>query len=212
MRSSVFKIVFLFFVVGLLVIGIKARITKSFLSDTETQTSNTISTATSFCEQKKVWTANVVIVSQGTLKNGNPINDPNRKDPTKALGPNDWVPETGTNFFSLGVGGTITLSFNSPVLDGAGADLSFHEATNGRPTYPEEKARVEVSRDGTTFLPIGEVTSEPGDDGVTFLDFSSTSLSSIKFVKLTDTTNFDPHAGDADGYDLDAVDGVYGCE
>jgi len=48
MKSPIFKIGLLFIIVGLLVIGIKAKVSRSFFSDTETQTNNTISTATSF--------------------------------------------------------------------------------------------------------------------------------------------------------------------
>jgi len=212
MRSSVLKLGAFIFILALIIFGAKTIVTTPFFSDTETSENNKITVAERFCEIKKVWAAGVESVSQGTLKNGGAITDPNRTNPNKALGPNDWVPGTGTNFFSLGKGGTTTLSFSSPVLDGEGDDLSFHEATNGRATYPEEKVSVEVSKDETTWYSIGEATSEPGGDGIVLLDFSSIGLSSVKFVRLTETTNFDPHLGNADGYDLDAVDAVYGCE
>ncbi|OGY26726.1 MAG: hypothetical protein A2Z11_00295 [Candidatus Woykebacteria bacterium RBG_16_43_9] len=48
MKSSIFKIGLLFIIVGLLVISVKAKVSRSVFSDTETQTNNTISTATSF--------------------------------------------------------------------------------------------------------------------------------------------------------------------
>jgi len=165
------------------------------------------------CQTALAWASGVVTSSQGTLKDNSLITDPNRTDPTKALGPNDWVVGGGTGFFSLGKGGSITLSFSTPVIDKPGTDLSFHEATNGRPSYPEEKANVEVSFDGTNWYSIGTVTSEPGGggDGIVLLDFSSTLLPSIKYVRITDSTDYGPHANDADGYDLDAVDAVNAC-
>ena len=210
MKPSIFKIGLLYIIVGLLVIGIKAKVSKSFFSDTETQTNNTISTAECFGSVGATWADKVVSVLQGTLKNGSLITDPNRTNPAKALGLNDWVVGGGTGFFSLGVNGTITLSFINPVYNQTGPDLEIYEATNGRPTYPLEKVKVEVSKDGTNWSEIGEATSEPGGDGITPLSIPDI-LPSIKYVKLTDTTNFTPHLDNADGFDLDAVKAIYGC-
>lgn len=64
MKSPVFKLLFLSFVIGLLVMGIKTTITKSFFSDTETQTGNTISTAESFCSPGTVFQIGDVEASQ----------------------------------------------------------------------------------------------------------------------------------------------------
>lgn len=68
-----------------------------------------------------------------------------------------------------------------------------------------------------TFFAIGSASSEPGGggDGITYLDISSNPLtpSTVRFVKVTDTTNQGDHSATADGFDLDAVDAVYGaCE
>lgn len=166
------------------------------------------------------YTASVISYDQGTLKNGNPITDPNRTDPIKANGEPDWVVGTGTNFYSLGKNtsgseGWVILAFSSIVKDGPGDDLSIHEATNGRNTYPAESAKVEISLNGTDWYEVGTATSEPGGggDGVSWFDISATGLSTFKYVRITDVTNFTPHANDADGFDLDAVDAVYGpCE
>lgn len=160
-----------------------------------------------------VWTASVVSSSQGVKKDNSAITDPNRTDPTKATGVADWVIGTGTNFFSLGKNGTITLAFATVVFDEAGPDISIHEATNGRVTYPEEKALVEVSFDGLSWFSVGTASSEPGvgGDGVMLFDISPTGLTSVKYVRLTETTDFTSHTNDSDGFDLDAVDGVNGC-
>lgn len=157
----------------------------------------------------EVFASEVVSTVQGTRKDGSSVLV-TRSDPADMLGaPNG--PVEGT-FYSLGFNGVAVLKFASPVLDVAGVDLSFHEITNGRSTYPLEKASVAVSADNVTYFAIGEVTSEPAGDGVEFLDFSSTGLGSIQYVKLTNTTNPSIHGALADGYDVDAVDGVCGTK
>ncbi len=163
------------------------------------------------CRPGASWAETVVDASQGTLKNGNPITDSARTDPNAALGAADF-PAAGS-FFSLGQNGWITLGFNHPVLDAQGDDLSFHEATNGRNAYPNayplESALVQVSQDLSEWKDVGTVTSEPGGDGVMTLDFSGTGYQWIKYVRLSDTTNYALHQSTADGYDLDAVDATY---
>jgi predicted ribosomally synthesized peptide with SipW-like signal peptide len=168
------------------------------------------------CEEcfETVYVQEVVENNQGTKKDGSAITG-TRADPDNALGAPDWASGTGTNFFSLGKGGSIVLAFSSPVQDKDGDDLSFHEATNGRPSYPLESAEVFVSADNSTYYSLGNVTSEPGGDGVFYLDISSnvSAPSSIKYIKLVDNTDYSLHGDEADGYDLDAVDAVYGqCE
>ncbi|OGI22163.1 MAG: hypothetical protein A2808_04030 [Candidatus Moranbacteria bacterium RIFCSPHIGHO2_01_FULL_55_24] len=166
-------------------------------SDTE---ETTVTEIAGVCRDNTTYANSVVAVDQGTLKSGASITDPTRIVPGYALG----VPDS--KFFSLGNGGSLVVKFTDPVIDVVGADLSFHETMNGRNSYPLEKADVSVSSDGVTFVPVGSVTSEPGDDGVMYLDFSSTGLPSIQYVKLVDTTAYGPHASNADGYDIEAID------
>jgi hypothetical protein len=142
---------------------------------------------------------------QGTLKNNNPITNPARIDPTNVLAsPNN-------QFFSIGKGGYITVTFSTPIVDGPDEDISIHEITGGRPTYPEERAEVLVSNDGNNFTSIGFASSEPGDagDGITYLDIDG-AVTNVTHVKVVDTTDFDNHILTADGFDLDAVDAVHG--
>lgn len=141
-------------------------------------------------------------VNQGDRRDGSAIVDVNRIDPTKALGTNDWVSGSGTNFFSLGFGGSITLEFDRYVLDVVGTDLKIYEGTNGN--YPEEVAKVEVSQNGVDFEVAGTASSD-NPSQITDIDFASTSFAWIKFVRLTDMTNLAIHSSDADGFDLDAV-------
>lgn len=144
----------------------------------------------------------VVAAAQGTKKDNSAITDPSRTNPNNMLGP------ANNQFFSLGKNGTATVAFSTPISNILGYDLTidFFEITNGRDSYPEERANVEVSQDGVTYVPVvAQASSLP--NGITNIDFSGTGLSSIQYVRLTDATNFAPQASDADGYDVDAIRG-----
>lgn len=137
------------------------------------------------------WADTVVSSSQALRKNGTAVL-PARSNPTAALG----IAENNTldgSFFSLGFGGSITLGFDNGISGGT----LVVEATN--PGYPNEKAQVEVSPDGTTWTVAGTVTT----DGEVALPQS---VSCAKFVRLTDTSNAADFADDtADAYDVDGV-------
>lgn len=137
------------------------------------------------------WADNVVSSSQGMRKNGTAVL-PARSNPTAAVG----VAENDTNdgsFFSLGFGGSITLGFDNGISGGT----LVVEATN--PGYPTEKAKVEVSPDGTTWTVAGNVEA----DGEVALPQSVTCA---KFVRVTDTSNTADFSDDtADAYDVDGV-------
>lgn len=148
------------------------------------------------------WAATVVTSEQKFLKNGGPITDVHRTDPAKALGPADWTAGGSTGFFSLGFGGSIALSFDQYVVDVPGNDIAIHEVTNG--SYPLESAAVEISQNGTTWVPVG-VADNTGVGRITNLDIAGTGLAWFKYIRLTDTTNPALHGGTADGFDLDAV-------
>lgn len=152
------------------------------------------------CVELAGWADNTMNVNQGTNKDDSPITDVNRTNPNATTGAVDG------DFFSLGKGGFITVGFSQPVKNVEGVDLSFHEITQDRGSYPEEKMQVEVSADGLAWFNIGEVTNNDGGNGVGYLDFDSTGLEFVSYVRMTDTTDFELHQDDADGYDLDAVD------
>jgi hypothetical protein len=113
------------------------------------------------------------------------------------------------SFFSLGKQGSVTLGFNQYVIDVPGVDIAIHEITNGRDTYPEERADVAVSQDGVTWINVGTASGLDFGTGVSTFDFSGTGFPWIKFIRITDATNFAIHDATADGYDLDAVDATY---
>jgi uncharacterized repeat protein (TIGR01451 family) len=156
------------------------------------------------CVSGPIHATGVVTNAQGTLNNGDPITDITRTDAANALGAAD------NKFISLGKNGSVVLSFNSYVIDVPGNDIAVYEITNGRPSYPEERAKVEVSQDGSTWMLVGTASGLDNGTGISSFDFSPTGLSWIKFIKISDTTDFTIHDATADGYDLDAVDASYG--
>lgn len=165
------------------------------------------------CVEGPTWADEVIISDsdQGTRKDGSDVLA-NRSVLNSVLGEDDGNGGAGTGFFSLGKEGTITVKFDKyveNVVSGNGFDLSFHEITNGRDSYPEENAKVEVSQDSITWKDIGEVSSK-ATDGIDYLDFDSTGWSWIQYVRITDTTDFSLHSNDADGYDIDAIDATNG--
>lgn len=137
------------------------------------------------------WADSVVSTSQGLRKDGTAVL-PVRSNAASALG----VAENDTtdgNFYSLGFGGTLVLGFDNGISGGT----LIVEATN--PGYPNEKANVEVSPDGTTWTVAGTVTT----DGEVSLPQSVTCA---KFVRLTDISNpADFSDTTADAYDVDGV-------
>ena len=153
------------------------------------------------CEEVEDWAGDVDASEQGTTKSGGEITDPDRTDPNDVLGTPD------SEFFSIGKDGWIVVTFDNPVTNSEGDDLSFHEVTNDRDTYPEEKATVEVSDDNSTWHSIGEVSNH-ATDGIAYLDIDSTGLDTVMYVRISDNTDYSLHGDAADGYDLDAVDGV----
>lgn len=146
------------------------------------------------------WADAVVTSSQGLMKNGSAVPAP-RSNPASAVG----VAENDTvdgNFFSLGFGGSITLSFDNPMSNG----VIVVEATN--PGYPDEKINVELSANGSTWLSAGTITQ---DGSVSMPD----NLTCAKYVRITDISNPADFADDtADAYDVDGVQASQGepCE
>ncbi len=144
----------------------------------------------------------VVASAQGTLNNGSAITDSTRTNPAKTLGAADGV------FFSLGKNGTVTDSMAGYAVDVPGVDVSIHEITNGRDSYPEERAKVEVSQDGSTWFVVGTASGKDAG-GISSFDIAPTGLGWFTMVRVTDTTDFTIHDATADGFDLDAIDATY---
>lgn len=166
------------------------------------------------CIEEEVWAYNVETSDQGDRKNGTSVL-PERSDPNDTLGHYDGVGSPASGFYSLGFGGSITIKFENPVGNISVDDLSIHEITNGRSSYPLESAKVEVSQDGLDWFELTEqATSQhnESDPGVTLLEISASGYPWIQYVRITDTTNPNIHGDIADGFDLDAVDGQSVCQ
>lgn len=158
------------------------------------------------CVPGAKWADEVVAVEQGLRKDGSVVL-PDRSDPTDVLWANDG-PAAGS-FFSLGVGGTITVEFETYIANDAGDDLTVYEVTNG--AYPLETALVEVSQNGSDWETLTEQVTNVG--GITNLDIDETSFSWIRYVRLTDTSDVNLHINNHDGIDIDAIKGINGvCE
>lgn len=141
----------------------------------------------------------VATANQGLRKGGDPV-AVDRTNPTAALGLPEQTAASGT-FYSLGIGGTLTLKFAEPVEDLGGTDLSLYEITGG--VYPEETALVEVSQDGLVFESLGTASSLSGP--LISFDLTATSFDWIQYIRLTDTTDTSLHNNLADGFDLDGI-------
>jgi hypothetical protein len=139
------------------------------------------------------WADTVVSSSQGLMKNGLPV-PAIRSDATSALGIAEGTTIDG-NFFSLGFGGNIVLGFDNGISSG----VFVFEETNALPNYPIEKAKIEISENGTTWVNAGTVNQ---DGEVKVPDV----VNCAKFVKITDISDSALMPDDiADGYDVDGV-------
>ncbi len=135
-----------------------------------------------------------------------------RSNPFNALGFADNFDNGSApiGFYTLGFGGTITLEMSGPICNtnGSAPDLTIYETSYGSPScgsYPE-KARVEVSQDGCKWVDLTE--SGPICQNAS-LDLGC--LSWAKYVRITDVSNSSSFGSGADGFDVDAVEGIGGC-
>jgi hypothetical protein len=144
----------------------------------------------------------VISYTPGLRKNGTPITQ-SRTNPLNALG----VPQ-GTevvNFVSLGFGGELVLKFDFTVFNQDGDDIKIVETTFGNPlcsNYPE-KAIIDVSMDGVTWVSLGEVCLD-----------SYIELGDVKFfqyIRITDRSAATRFSSSADGYDVDGVISLHYC-
>lgn len=138
------------------------------------------------------WADAVESSSQGLRKDGSAV-PAIRSDATSALG----VAENNTtdgNFFSLGFGGNIVLSFDNGISSGT---IEVVETT--ALPYPTEKAKVEVSEDGVAWINAGNVNQD-GSVAV------PQGLDCVLYVRVTDISDAEDFSDNiADGFDVDGV-------
>lgn len=172
--------------------------------------------------------------TQGLTEIGTPV--PSARDiPSKMLGlpanltniyANDvTTTSANNNFFSLGNGGVVVLSFPYALFNGPGSDIQIFETSfndNAARTcsnYPE-KAKVQGSCDGVNFYDLPILSADAGNGEVAGSNFICRDgkvdlgdLPFITYLKLTDVTfqgicNF---PGIGDGFDVNAVFGLQNC-
>lgn len=148
---------------------------------------------------------------QGTQKGGAAVLA-NRSDETASFGSpqtSGAVSDTGFpigSFYSLGFSnGSIIFGFNSPFYDTAGVDLKVYETTGG--TYPDEKIKVEVASDLLgSWTDFGIFTRDA------LIDLADQGITSGQYVRLTESSDINLFANDADGYDVDAIEALCGTQ
>ncbi len=151
---------------------------------------------------------------QGTRQNGQPIVDPMRIDPNKALGvPQNDRSNGADNFVSLGINGYITLGMgggSAIVTDGGpGADIRVYETTWGNPScasYPEY-ALVEVSNDLVLWYSLG-VHCQSSDISLD-IDAAIPAGLQMRYIRVSNDSAINTPE---DGFDVDGVEALFGCE
>jgi len=130
---------------------------------------------------------------------------PNLQDPAQALGAPDWNGDSETGAVTLGNGGRVTLRFRDNALTGSGTlapDLHIFEVGGD-----VEATSVEISRDGVTWISIGQVAGATASLDIDHMGFGP--ADAFKYVRLTD----DPNQGNDSspvyiGADIDAVGAI----
>lgn len=160
-------------------------------------------------EADECYGSEVLVYNPGTDNMGGMI-APERMDPNQATG----APEmTSTlNFVSLGFGGSLIMGFNEAALNGPGADIMVYETTyndswTNCETYNEE-VEVYLSQDGVNFVYVGNSCTH-GGEGYDISDANPNweYVTLIKFVDISDI-----NGGSNDGYDIDGVVALNGCD
>jgi hypothetical protein len=145
----------------------------------------------------------VLNFEQGPQTNGQPV-AADRSDPEVTLGEPSLNNSAG-NFFSLGVGGFIEIGFGGIVLDQPGNDLLVVETSfsgNNCGFNDDEFADIELSDDGINWVFYGTICRNEE------IDIAETGLAFITAIRITNS----PITTTLDGYDVDGVIALNGCE
>lgn len=125
-------------------------------------------------------------------------------DTTRALGAPDYYGAATPEYVSLGEGGSITLAFTDNSLTGngnTGADLWVFEVGPA-----VEATFVEISRNGTDWYAVGEVSGSTSGIDIDAYGFGIGDY--FSYVRLTDDLNQNYGNGATAGADIDAVGAI----
>jgi hypothetical protein len=145
----------------------------------------------------------VLAFEQGLKTNGQPV-AADRSNEDAAIGMPDASNAPG-GFVSLGVGGSITIGFSGAVIDGPGNDIMVYETSFSGDVCgfgDDETADIAVSQNGVLFVPVGSICRDGG------VDIAGAGLDYVTSVRITNSNA----TGTLDGYDVDGVVAIYGCE
>jgi len=165
-----------------------------------------LTSASSFAQSQGCYGAVVVDENQGLTKIGTAVN-PERSISDNVLGaPDGQNPSVNApvqNFFSLGFGGHVTIAFANPIANGPGDDIKIWESSA---SPNAERARIEVSQDGITFVAVGEISMTGS------VDIESAFADFVQFVKIIDISNPAQFSNNqvSDGFDVDAIECLHG--
>lgn len=153
-----------------------------------------------------VYATSASFISQGLQTNGAAV-AASRSNPLSAVGaPNAAAPGPGfETFASLGIGGRIVLGFAPNTF--TGPSTVVFEVTNGASTYPEEKAIVEVSLNGSSWTQLAGFATNKAPGQASTLAVPAGPWAFMRITDATDTSLFGPGGGRpiGDGFDLNAV-------
>ncbi len=144
--------------------------------------------------------------TQGFRKDGKAISA-DRSNPLNALG----APQNNNtvNFFALGFGGSITISFGVDFTE----KVWITETTYGNPSSHPEAAEIFVgvgsSWDSATYFSLGMLSN--AQDGAPISLTGADALSGVsvyRFLRIEDRTSPLVHASSADGFDVDGVGAI----
>ncbi|WP_179333261.1 T9SS type A sorting domain-containing protein [Winogradskyella costae] len=144
----------------------------------------------------------VIASNQGNRSDETPVHA-DRSDVNAALNTPDKS-NAPSGFYSLGIKGSITLALGGAVYNQAGTDIMIYETSFSGDSCgrgDDETALVELSQDGETWVQYGTVCRDGS------IDLDGIALDYVTQIRITDTTY-----GSGDGYDLDGVEAVNGCE
>lgn len=126
------------------------------------------------------------------------------QDTSQALGIPNYPEGSDPEYVSLGAGGRIVLRFSDNSLTGSGNssfDLWIFEIG------PDvEDTLVDISKDGSTWSPVGEVSGSTSGIDIDAYGFGTADF--FSFVRLTDVLGEGATSGATVGADIDAVGAI----